>query len=296
MVVLQLVSAHGGNLPTRPPLDDRLFLTHTLVAKYADPAPPLPPHDLVFNAIGHADRCAEALAAAKRLLFGTGQPVLNPPSRVARTTHLEVMRRLAGVPGVVAPRTVSLPRAAISAGVPEGFVPPFPLRSPGHHTGQHFVRIDRAADLPAALAALPGERLLAIEALDAAGADGLFRKYRVMLIKGEILPLHLAISIDWKVHHYMAGMTDAAHQAEEARFLANARDLGGDRDVGPRHDCGGAGAGLCRRRLRAGRQRPIAAVRGQWRDDHRPAATRSDLELSEAGSRAGDPGRAGDDV
>ena len=221
VVVLQLVSARGGNLPTRPLLDDRLFLTHTLVADYADPAAPLPPHDLVFNAIGDADRCAEALAAAEGLLSGIARPVLNPPSRVARTTRLEVMRRLAGLPGVVAPRTVSLPRAAFSAGMPQGFVPPFLLRSPGHHTGQHFVRIDRAADLPAALSALPGERLLAIEFLDAAGADGLFRKYRAMLIGGEVLPLHLAISADWKVHHYTAGMTDPARRAEEARFLAD---------------------------------------------------------------------------
>ena len=219
VVVLQLVSARGGNLPTRPILDDRLFLTHTLVAEHADPSASLPPHDLVFNAIGDADRCADALAAAERLLRGTTRPVLNPPDRVRPTTRTEIMRRLAGLPGVSAPRTLLLPRQAFVNGPPDGLVPPFLLRSPGHHTGQHFLRIDRAQDLHAALAALPGERLLAIEYLDAAGTDGAFRKYRAMLIGRAILPLHLAISADWKVHYFTAGMTDPAHRAEEARFL-----------------------------------------------------------------------------
>ncbi len=134
------------------------------------------------------------------------------------------MRSCAGwlaCPGVVAPRTLSLPRTAFADGGPIGLVPPFLLRSLGHHTGQHFVWIDRATALPAVLAALPGERLLAIQALEAASADGLFRKYRAMLIGAEILPLHLAISANWKVHDFTAGMTDPAHRAEEARFLAD---------------------------------------------------------------------------
>ena len=221
VVLLQLVSARGGNLPTRTILDDRLFLIHTLVADHADPTALLPPHDLVFNAIGDADRCADALAAAERLLRGTRRPVLNPPDRVLPTTRTETIRRLSGLPGVSAPRTLLLPRQALMERSPDGLAPPFLLRSPGHHTGQHFLRIDRTEDLPAALASLPGERLLAIEYLDAAGADGAFRKYRAMLIGPAILPLHLAISADWKVHYFTAGMTDPAHRAEEARFLAD---------------------------------------------------------------------------
>ena len=99
---------------------------------------------------------------------------------------------------------------------------PLRLRAPGFHTGQHFVRVERAADLAGAIANLPGEQLLAIEPLDARGADGRFRKYRVMFIGGALFPLHLAVSADWKVHYFSAAMAGAADaRAEEARFLTD---------------------------------------------------------------------------
>ena len=71
-----------------------------------------------------------------------------------------------------------------------------------------------------ALESLAGEELLAIEYLDARGADGLARKFRVMFIDGVAYPLHLAISADWKVHYFSADMAhSAAHREEERRFL-----------------------------------------------------------------------------
>jgi glutathione synthase/RimK-type ligase-like ATP-grasp enzyme len=77
---------------------------------------------------------------------------------------------------------------------------------------------------------LPGDELLLIEYLDARGADGMARKYRVMIIDGALYPLHLAISADWKVHYFTAGMADdAAYRAEERRFLENLAEVLGQR-------------------------------------------------------------------
>ncbi len=219
VTVLQTVSSRGGNIPTGRILDDRIFLTHTLVADHADPALALPPHDVALNAIGDADRCAPALDAAVSLLAHSNARILNPPDRVRRTGRAENHARLGALPGVIAPRTALLPRAAFADGLPAGFSYPVLLRSPGFHTGRHFRRVDSAADLGTAVGALPGETLMAIEYLDATGSDGAARKYRAMLIGGAILPLHLAISADWKVHYFTAGMTDPAHRAEERRYL-----------------------------------------------------------------------------
>ena len=48
------------------------------------------------------------------------------------------------------------------------------------------------------------------------------RKYRVMLIDGRLYPLHLAISVDWKVHYFTADMARSeVFRAEERRFLAD---------------------------------------------------------------------------
>jgi hypothetical protein len=94
------------------------------------------------------------------------------------------------------------------------------LRSPGYHTGRNFLLVPTGDDLAAAAAGLPGEELLAIAYLDARGGDGKARKYRVMIVGGQLHPLHLAISNDWKVHYFTSEMAEnAGHRLEEARFL-----------------------------------------------------------------------------
>jgi hypothetical protein len=68
--------------------------------------------------------------------------------------------------------------------------------------------------------------------LNAAGADGCFRKGRVMVIGGRLYPLHWAVSADWKVHYFTAGMErDYRHREEEARFLADMTGFLGARAV-----------------------------------------------------------------
>jgi hypothetical protein len=76
--------------------------------------------------------------------------------------------------------------------------------------------------LPAAVAGLPGEALTIISYLDARGPDGKVRKYRVMMLNGELYPLHAAISSNWKIHYFTAEMADnRQHRAEDAEFLEN---------------------------------------------------------------------------
>jgi hypothetical protein len=140
------------------------------------------------------------------------------------------------VPGVVTPRTIAVARDILAG--PEGakaiaahrFTFPLLLRSPGYHTGRNFIIVGDAAELSAAAAGLPGSELLLIEYLDARGHDGSARKYRVMTIGGNIYPLHLAISRDWKVHYFTSDMADKPdHRLEEAAFLADMPAVIGDK-------------------------------------------------------------------
>lgn len=225
--LLLLMSAAEGNVPILPFLDDRRYLVTQVMADFADLDRPLPPHRRVINAIGDADRCGAALAAAERLLAATDKPVFNRPQAVRRTGRVENARRLAGLPGLRVPVAAEMARSdppdtdLSEAGLREvGF--PLLLRAPGFHTGRYVEKVDRAADLPAALARLPGDRVLALSYLDAAGTDGAYRKYRVMMVGGRLYPLHLAISPHWKVHYFSADMADRPdHRAEEAAFLAD---------------------------------------------------------------------------
>jgi len=212
-----LVSARGGNIPTALWIDDRRFTIHALYADYADIACDLPEHRLVMNAIGDADLCGEALERAERLLARTTGPVINPPARVRATGRADNARRLAGIAGVIVPRIERISRREL-----DRLRYPVLLRSPGFHTGRHFVHVQSRAAAGEAAAALAGEELLAIEYLDARGADGMARKYRVMFIDGRIYPLHLAISTDWKVHYFSADMARSADfREEERRFLCD---------------------------------------------------------------------------
>ena len=224
--ILQLVSSGGGNIPTSPFLDDRVFLTTVAVADHLDLAVRLPPHAVIFNAIGDADLCVPALEAAMRLIAQSKAPVINNPRAVMKTGRIDNAARLAALPGVVTPKTLRVPRSALAR--PEGtawigacgLVFPLLLRSPGYHTGRNFVLVQGSTDLAEAASALPGDDLLVIEYLDARGADGNARKYRVMMIDGKMFPLHLAISGNWKVHYFTSAMAENPdHRNEEMAFL-----------------------------------------------------------------------------
>ncbi len=233
--LLLLVSSVGGNIPTRNLLDDRVFGTFVVVPEFYDPKVPLPPHQVVFNAIGDADLAAPSLNAAQAVVALTTAPVVNLPSAVLATGRAD-HARLSRLPGVAMPVTVTLPRELLSS--PEaaatvarhGFRFPLLVRTPGFHTGRHFLRVEGPEALAGAVAELPGRELTVIEFLNARAGDGKVRKYRVMMIGGELYPLHVAISSHWKIHYFNAEMAEQAdHRAEDAEFLENMPEVLGPR-------------------------------------------------------------------
>lgn len=232
--VLLLTSGRRGDVPIRHLLDDKIFRTFVVLPNVYDPEGPLPEHQVVFNAIGDADLCKQALDRAVTLMDRTFAPVINSPAAVLGTGRATNARRLGLIPGVIAPRIANFSRESLTAEclTRRGFGFPLLLRAPGFHNGRHFLRVEGADQVASALAELPGDELTAIQFLDARGADGCYRKYRVMMIGGWLYPLHLAISANWKIHYVTADMADnAAHRAEEAEFLADMRGVLGSRAV-----------------------------------------------------------------
>jgi hypothetical protein len=213
-----LVSARSGNVPSQLWITHRHFAVTAIYAEFYDPATPLPPHALVVNLIGDADLCTQALQRAQDIVSRSNAPLLNPPARVRVTGRAQNARRLGLIPSVVAPAIEALSPAALLART--GLSYPLLLRRPGFHTGRHFICVQSQEGLASAVETLAADELLAIQYLDARGSDGNARKYRVMFIDGELYPLHLAISADWKVHYFSADMAhNAAYREEERRFL-----------------------------------------------------------------------------
>jgi hypothetical protein len=232
--VLLLLAAHGGNVVTHPFFDNRVVRLYTLVAEGYQPWLTLPPHHAVFNGIGDVDRSLTPLRVAVDIVARSGKPVINDPAAVLASGRASVTERLGRIAGVIAPRTIALPRGSVTVGelTARGFTFPLLLRSPGHHTGNHFAWVESAGMLAPVRDSLPGQELLAIAYVDGRGPDGMYRKYRVLFIGGKLYPLHLAISPNWKVHYFSADMNDRPdHRAEEAAFLADMAGTLGTRGV-----------------------------------------------------------------
>lgn len=226
--LLELVAAGPGNTRIKNFISDTVFRKYLVTTEFFDSTTVLPRHQLVVNAIGDADVAGPALAGALELLKHTTAPVINPPQAVLATGRCAIADRLSSIPGVITAKTITLSREALTASdadtvlLRHGFEFPLLLRTPGFHGGENFLLVETPANVPAALIELPGSELIAMQLLDARGADGKSRKYRVMMIDGKLYPLHEAISGQWKVHYYTAEMADnAQHRAEEAEFLYN---------------------------------------------------------------------------
>jgi Flp pilus assembly protein TadD len=226
--VLVLATAGVGNVPYKtimpPARYSRLvwYMEHARPEETPDPGR----YDLVFNAIGDADRAEPSLAAVEAFVGACPKPVLNRPGPVMRTRRDRLGERLRGIQDVVVPRTVRLGEAAIAArglralAEAHGFCGTLLARPAGLHGGQGM----RLVASPAALGDVrigPGDHYL-IQYLDYRSDDGLFRKYRMLFVGGRPFAYHLAISDHWLVHHDTAGMDDRPERrAEEARFLAD---------------------------------------------------------------------------
>jgi tetratricopeptide (TPR) repeat protein len=224
--LLVVLSGQGGGVPIARFADDRVFQTWTLIPEFFEGGP-LPPHDLIFNAIGDAELCQEALERAQQILAEAKVPVLNRPAAVLLTGRGCNAQRMGQIPNVLTARTAEFSREHLETAV-ASMRWPLLVRSVGFQLGEHFVKVDNLEGLRAELPALPGSRLLVMEFIDTRIADGKFRKYRAMMVNGKVYPLHVAVSDHWKVHYFSAQMDRPEYRAEDEAFL---RDMPGV--VGP---------------------------------------------------------------
>jgi len=212
---LVLVTADDGNIPLRYLLSRDRYTVVKWLIDYATPEQmlDLPRHDFVLNAIGEPELPEATHAAAEQFRQVCAAPFLNRPGRVARTGRTALPALLGDLPDVVVPRAVRWHA---------GEAPPLPLpvlvRPVGSHGGAGLVRAATEAEFARAV---QPHALCDVTAFhDFAGADGLFRKYRMVFIDRRPMPYHLAIGDRWLVHYLSTNMLgEPARRAEEGRFL-----------------------------------------------------------------------------
>jgi tetratricopeptide (TPR) repeat protein len=225
--VLALYAPFAGNTPTEYLFKDPVYDTDTLAlfaAREYDVEPMGRDVQVVVNLISDADQAHSLLPLASDLVGRLGKPTINDPRKIQRTTRDAVAELLAGIPGSAIPKALrhkagaDCSETALQAALPFAF--PALARPVGTHGGDDFEKIEDGAALAVFLAQHPDIDHYLIEYIDYRSADGLFRKYRFIFVDDQILPYHLAISNDWKVHHVSTDMVNQQWmQQEEEAFL-----------------------------------------------------------------------------
>jgi len=241
---LVVVMAPGDNTANTPVdcLVERSDIELTLV--YVRPEaslPALPPHDLVFVAIGESsanDALLHHLPAA--LAARTDKPVVNAPAGIRRTLRDRAAALLAPEASILMPATVRVPRSTLQAiGRRAAFlrdvagVGQFPIiaRPVDSQGGKDLARIDNADGLADYLARVASLEFFIARFVDYRSADGQFRKDRVVLVDGQPFASHRGISDHWLVHYISARMdlSPEKRRDEETWFATF------DRDYAARH-------------------------------------------------------------
>jgi glutathione synthase/RimK-type ligase-like ATP-grasp enzyme len=223
-----------GDMMTNTPLE---FLVEgsgiALDMLYIGPGLPfpeaLPEHDLLFVAIGESAATRPLLEELAPILTQWPRPVLNLPENILKTSREAAPEHFASVKGVVMPASERMGRMALAGGKTPQF--PFIVRPIGSHAGHGLAKIAAADDIPGYLETVSDQEFFVSPFVDYRSDDGLYRKYRVVLIDGRPYACHMGISKNWMIHYLNAGMLeDAEKRKEEAKFMADF-----DTDFGKRH-------------------------------------------------------------
>ncbi len=179
----------------------------------------LPEHDLLFVAIAESEQNLPLLKQLESLLAKWEKPVLNKPECIANMSRDAACQLLINTAGILMPETVRYSIANLNS---ERFDYPIIIRPVDSHAGNDLAKIETEIELTDYLDRQNGSEYFVAKFVDYRNADGLFRKYRVMLISGKPFLAHLAISEHWMIHYLNAGMAESPEKrAEEARVMEN---------------------------------------------------------------------------
>ncbi len=189
----------------------------------------LPEHDVLFVAIAESEQNRPLLKKIEAQIASWPRPVLNDPARIALLSRDSACDLLKSVAGLEMPTTVRVSRemlALIGCGelsmaevLGDGGFPVI-VRPVDSHAGQGLDKLADAGGIAGYLAERAEAEFYISRFVDYRGPDGLFRKYRIVLIKGRPFICHMGISDHWMIHYANAGMADSAEKrAEEAACM-----------------------------------------------------------------------------
>lgn len=202
------------------PLDlliDRETFAVTKLYLEGDDLPELESGALLVNGIAdptaaHSIRVAERLARTTRCI--------NHPTLIAHTERTYLSRVAAQLRNTIVPPTEHISADALRSDPVDVPLVVRPARD--GHRGEGFARVRDARELREYIEQNPSAAYYRAPFVDYRSADGYYRKYRIIIVRKNAYPFHLAISDQWMVHYFSAlNSTSDWMRAEEERFIAD---------------------------------------------------------------------------
>jgi hypothetical protein len=230
--VLALAAAMdmGGNTPIEFLLEHSgiELMTLYVVAGVELPAP-LPDHDIAIVIASDSEQCRDALRKIELALPRWPRPLLNSPLLVGNLDRDKLHHLLGAIEGLDIPATTAVTRAQLAELADPGSRLPdiaadlqFPIivRPRGSHAGVGLAKLDDRAAIGGYLAERPEQEFFVSRFVDYANDDGLFRKYRVVIVDGRPYACHMAIAERWDIWYLNAGMAfSESKRLEEENFM-----------------------------------------------------------------------------
>jgi hypothetical protein len=165
----------------------------------------VPKVDLIFNAICNPDTNQKSLKVTQNIVDTLKVPVLNHPQHILRTGRENIYELFKNRDGIIFPKTIRIRPRCLSdvrkVVDSEKFELPFLFREAGYHAGKNLELVRNWDDIhELEKFAFDGRDYYLTQFVDFKSQDGLYRKYRVIVIDGKPYPRHLIISDLWNVH------------------------------------------------------------------------------------------------
>jgi hypothetical protein len=116
--------------------------------------------------------------------------------------------------------------AELLVDVAENSAVPVIVRPRGSHAGVGLAKLDTSAAMAGYLEERPEQEFFLSRFVDYSSSDGLFRKYRIVVVDGRPYACHMAIAEQWNIWYLNAGMMfSESKRREEALFMRGFDEL-----------------------------------------------------------------------
>jgi hypothetical protein len=220
----------GGNTPIEFLLEGSDIELKTLyIVPGGDVPVPLPEHDVAIVVASDAPESSAALAEMVRLAPKWPRPIVNAPHLISNLDRDKLYRLLRGIDGIDIPATIAVTREQLEdvaesraplVTIAQGATFPVIVRPRGSHAGRGLAKVTDIAQMRTYLDGHKEREFFISRFVDYASADGLFRKYRIVILDGKPYPCHMAIADRWDIWYLNAGMSfSESKRSDEAAFM-----------------------------------------------------------------------------